>query len=68
MNNKIAATWDISLDTECPNCEHYFDLADGDDFWVDCSFEACEHGTLATKDFEVTCPECNHEFKVDFYY
>ena len=62
------ATWDISLTTECPKCDEYIDLADIDDFWVDASFTACEYGTKATTDYQVICPECEHEFIVDFQY
>jgi hypothetical protein len=63
---KIEACWNISLDCECPNCEESIDLTDGDDFWY--GIQAGEHETRATKDFEVCCPKCDHEFKVDFIY
>lgn len=64
---KLTATWDISLNTACPKCEFSIDLTDTDDFWH-CGFEPIEHGTKATEDFDVTCPDCGHEFQVDFEY
>ncbi|WP_144814097.1 hypothetical protein [Enterobacter sp. DE0047] len=63
------AVWDITLHTECPSCEEYFDIIKSqDDFWVDARFGACEHSTKATIGVDVECPECGHEFKVDFSY
>lgn len=68
MSEKIMATWDISLTTKCPKCEEYINLVDIDDFWGGRCFEACEYGTNATTDYQVICPECEHEFVVDFQY
>lgn len=65
----VSAVWGITLHTECPACKAYFDVITAqDDFWVDARFGACEHATKATTDVEVECPECGHEFKVDFDY
>lgn len=66
-NSNPTAHWDIDLYTNCPMCEHWFDLLDIDDIWH-MGFEPIEHGTENTRNFEVTCPECDHDFKVDFEY
>ncbi|MCG7367370.1 hypothetical protein MHZ90_14700 [Pantoea sp. ACRSH] len=68
--SKIYANWSISLDTECPKCEEYFDLIEqDDDFWIDGGRAGvCEHDTPRTTDVEVECPSCEHKFKVDFCY
>lgn len=62
------AQWSLSLDCTCPNCEHYFDLlkADEDFFNSRSGIEPIEHGTALSRDYEVQCPECSHEFAVDF--
>lgn len=66
MANKIDAIWSLSLDCDCPSCEEYIDLLDGEDFWDGKRFEPCEHGTDRTQNVEVICPKCGHEFYVDF--
>jgi len=66
MNN-IKATWNIELLTSCPKCDYGIDITQIEDFWHT-QIEPIEYGTVATTDFEVTCPECTHEFKVDFEY
>ncbi|WP_426750470.1 hypothetical protein [Enterobacter cloacae complex sp. 418I7] len=64
-----SAAWGITLHTECPECGEYFDIIRvQDDFWTDARFGVCEHDTPATTGVEVECPECEHEFKVDFDY
>lgn len=62
---KIEATWILGLYCDCPNCEELVDLLDGPDFWDGRSFDVVEHGTENTKDVEVVCPSCKHEFVVD---
>lgn len=64
---EVMATWSLSLDTTCPECEHDFDLTNqlGEDGWV---IEICEHGTPRTDNYETSCPECGHEFSVCFEY
>lgn len=65
---KIYATWSLSLDCECPACKEDVDLLRAD-FWDGReSMQACEHNTEASRDVEVLCPECGHEFKVDLEY
>jgi predicted RNA-binding Zn-ribbon protein involved in translation (DUF1610 family) len=60
------ATWHASLDCDCPKCGEYVDLLKYPDFWDGRSMlEVAEHGTPATKDMEVVCPECGAEFTVD---
>lgn len=66
--NQIAA-WSISLDTECPKCSEDFNILNTDvDFWYRSRLEPMEHDTENSRNYEVTCPECNHEFLVDFTY
>lgn len=64
---KLYATWSISLDVECPKCEDMIDITNADDFWCN-GMQAAEHDTPRTTDYEVTCPNCAHEFVVDFEY
>lgn len=66
---KINATWDISLNCNCPECDKYVDLVDLPDFWNfhDC-INAGESGTRFSRDVGVICPECNAYFKADFLY
>ena len=61
------ATWSISLDTECPECEHDFDLICVEGF-REAGIDPIEHGTDRSKGVEVTCPGCFHEFTVDLEY
>lgn len=63
------ALWSISLDCTCPECGSHYDILEADsDFFNNDSIEPVEYGTDRTKDFETVCPECEHEFKVDFEY
>lgn len=64
----IEATWPISLDCDCPNCKEFVDLLTCRDFWDGRRIDPCEHGTERTKNVEVFCPRCGHEFTVDFTY
>jgi hypothetical protein len=61
------AEWSLSLDTECPQCKHCLDLRHE---LVDNAspIEACETGTVATRNYETACPECGHEFTCEFVY
>lgn len=68
MEKRRIAWWSISLYTECPSCEGIVDLVEGDDFWEDASFFAGEHDTYHTRNVLVKCPDCEHEFRVDFVY
>jgi len=62
------ASWTISIDAECPECEDSFDITQADDFWTEFNPEIGEHGTDRTENVEVICSHCEHEFKVDFVY
>lgn len=64
---EVMATWSISLDTKCPNCDHDFDLLD-DLSSNDSGIEPIEHGTPRTNNYEATCPRCRIEFEVCFEY
>lgn len=68
MSEKPTATWYITLDTECPACKENVNLLDANDFWDGRRFDAVEHGTDRTRDVDVICPNCGHEFNVDFEY
>ena len=68
MTEKTYAVWSISLDCDCPKCAADFDLLDNSDFWCGAKFQPIEHGTDLTTDVEAQCPECGHEFVVDFQY
>ena len=57
------ARWSISLNCDCPKCEELVNLVDYPDFWHGHQFEAGH-----SKDMEVICPACNHEFTVDCEY
>lgn len=65
---KLKAQWDISLYTKCPKCGESFDVVDHYEDLFTNGVQPIEHGTPATTDYEVVCPECEHEFKVDFEY
>jgi rubredoxin len=63
------ALWSLSLDCTCPECGHDYDILEADpDFFSNSRIEPIESGTGRTKNFETACPECEHEFKVDFEY
>jgi hypothetical protein len=62
----VKATWTVKLDCECPKCGEIFDLTDDPDFYH--TYECAEHDTEGTRDVDVVCPKCKHEFKVDFEY
>lgn len=63
------AAWSIALWVDCPGCEEHVDLLDYPDFWDGRNhIQVGERGTEATKDLEVVCPECGHEFNVELAY
>jgi hypothetical protein len=62
------ALWSLSLDCTCPKCGHDYDILEVDPEFFNNRIEPIESGTERTKDFETVCPECEHEFKVDFEY
>ena len=67
--NATIATWNVSLNCECPKCKEYIDLMEAPNFWDGhSSLEISEHGTETSKGVEVVCPECQHEFTVDCEY
>ncbi|EDM4466656.1 hypothetical protein CSE91_23920 [Salmonella enterica subsp. enterica serovar Muenchen] len=67
MMADTTAEWNLSIDTQCPHCNHNFDLRCE---LVDnvSSIQICETDTVATRDYETARPECGHEFTVDFVY
>jgi len=62
---EVIATWHASLNCDCPGCGEYVDLMSYSDFWDGRSLQIAEHDTDRSRDVEVVCPECGHEFKVD---
>lgn len=64
----VIATWNISLNCDCPHCNDCVDLLDYADFWDCRDLEIGEHDTNRSREVEVVCPTCGHEFKVDLVY
>jgi len=63
---KIIALWTIELNCECPECEEVFDVIDQDDDFYAGGRQVGEHETPRSSEYETVCPNCQHEFKVDF--
>jgi len=66
--SKIIATWNISLNCECPHCHNAVDLLDDPDFFDGRSLQIGEHETPLTTDMDVVCPSCGEDFDVDLEY
>lgn len=65
-DERVAATWDIQLNCDCPKCGNYVDLLTAPDFWDGRSdFKIGEHDTKRADNLSVQCPECDHEFIVE---
>lgn len=64
----VTATWRVSLNCTCPACSEFVDLLDYPDFWDGRNLNVAENGTLRSRDVEVVCPKCDHEFEVDCEY
>ena len=62
---EVKASWRVELNCDCPACGEYVDLLSGDGFWDGRKLDIPEHDTDNSRDMEVCCPECGHEFKVD---
>lgn len=59
------AQWHISLDAECPECEHCFDVLDLTDYQeIIWGIEICQ----PDKEIDIFCPECEHEFTTKTIY
>lgn len=67
MANTIA-TWTLELNCECPGCGEDVDLLDHADFWHGRNLAVGESSTERSRDVEVVCPACGHEFAVDCRY
>ena len=62
----LSATWQVSLDCDCPHCGESVDLLDDPDFW-DGGREGLQIGE--DRDLEyVICPECGKDFECRFEY
>lgn len=69
MAENVTATWTVELNCVCPGCNKPVDLLDYPDFWVDGrNLDVAEHNTDLSRNLEVICPACHHEFKVDCEY
>ena len=66
--SRPTATWSVSLDCECPNCEQWVDLLTYPDFWDGRQLDPIEHSTKRSKGVEVACPECKYEFEANLEY
>jgi len=64
----VTAQWLIGLTCVCPSCKEYVDLLEYPYFWDGRRLEVPEHGTDRSRDLEVICPKCEHEFEVDCEY
>lgn len=69
MKKLTRATWDISLNCECPHCHKDVDILNTDDFWEDHrSLTIPAHGAEYTNNMPTLCPECGKEFHVCLEY
>lgn len=65
MKSEISACWNISIDSECPHCNHLNDLFNcGVDFFELYKLQICEHAN----DLEVVCKKCGKEYTTDLIY
>jgi ribosomal protein S27E len=68
MPNRTA-TWIVALNSQCPGCGDYVNLLDYDDFWDNHPrLTIPENNTENSRNMDVNCPNCNHEFIVDCDY
>ncbi len=59
------AAWAINLYCDCPACGDFVDLLAAPGFWDGRRLTFGEHDTERTRNMDVTCPECSHDFRVD---
>ena len=62
------ATWELELNCQCPKCEEHVNLLDEVNFWDYRSLDICEYGTDRSRNVDVVCPLCGHDFVVDLEY
>lgn len=63
----IIATWMVELNCHCPKCGEYVNLLDYI-FWEMNEMQIPESGTDRSRNVEVKCPECSHDFLIDCEY
>lgn len=63
----VQAVWSLSLSVACPACKHDFDVLETHDIGAE-GIQTCEHDTEASRNVELGCPECGHEFLSDLAY
>lgn len=68
VKQKVTAMWSISLNTMCPRCCWEFDAISLPDFWDGRDLDMGEFNTKRSRDVELWCPMCDHEFKADLEY
>jgi len=51
------ANWSISLDVDCPHCNHYFDIM-YNDAWTQGGYEGIKTAQRKDLDLEIICPKC----------
>lgn len=60
------AQWNISLDCDCPACQVPFDVLEQDEDFYAQGRQVGEHDTKRSTNYQTVCPNCQHEFTVDF--
>ncbi len=65
---EVTATWVVELNCVCPGCGELVNLLDYPDFWDGRKLSVAENSTDLSRDVEVTCPGCDHDFTVDCEY
>lgn len=63
----VQAVWSLSLSVACPACKLDFDVLETHDIGAE-GIQTCEHDTEASRNVELGCPECGHEFLADLAY
>jgi hypothetical protein len=63
----VQAVWSLSLSVACPACKYDFDVLETHDIVAE-GIQTCEHDTEASRNVELGCPECGHEFLADLAY
>jgi endogenous inhibitor of DNA gyrase (YacG/DUF329 family) len=63
---EVKASWTLELYCDCPGCGEFVDLLDDPEFFqTHEDLQPCQHMNSGSRDVEVTCPNCGHEFTVD---
>lgn len=63
----VKANWILRLDCNCDECNQLIDLTVSNDLWAR-GVTPLESGTPRSKNIEVYCESCDHNFLVDLEY